>query len=85
MLTTLCMCSLGMATMLGDAPPSGGTAEQVFEGLAGPVGLEFAQDGRMWISFTGPPVAPGAGGLGYFYPFHSSPEIDVVIENYPNA
>lgn len=85
MLTTLCMCSFGMATMLGDPPPSGGTAEQVFEGLAGPVGLEFAQDGRMWISFTGPPVAPGAGGLGYFYPFHSSPAIDVVVENYPNA
>ena len=85
MLHTLCICSIGMATMQGGPPPSGGTAETVFEGLAGPVGLEFAQDGKMWISFTGPPVSPGAGGLGHFYPFHSSPTIDVVVENYPNA
>ena len=85
MLSTLSICAFTAVTLLGDPPPSGGTAEPVFQGLAGPVGLEFAQDGRMWISFAGPPVAPGAGGLGHFYPFQSNPAIDLVIENYPTA
>ena len=47
MLSTLSICAFTAVTLLGDPPSSGGTAEPVFEGLAGPVGLEFAQDGKM--------------------------------------
>ena len=68
----------------GGPPPSGGTATQVLSGLAGPVGLEFAQDGKMWISYAGPPVAPGAGGIGYFYTF-GTPSVTEVINGYPTA
>ena len=68
----------------GGAPPSGGTATEVLSGLAGPVGLEFAQDGKMWISYAGPGSAPGAGGLGYFYTF-GTPSVTDVITSYPTS